>query len=82
MIDLPSELWNSIFDLAADENVIFDHSLPTIMAQSTWFKSVLVNKWELRDPTETLNSIQRRSYSTKKVRLSNSPHPCYFLLIL
>lgn len=66
MIDLPAELWNSIFNLASDEGAIFDHSLPTVMAESIWFLS-LFKEWQLRTPQESLNLIQRRSYSTKKV---------------
>jgi hypothetical protein len=64
MIDLPSELWNAIFDIAADEDVIFDYSLPTVMAESTWFNS---ENWQLRTPQGSLHFVQRRSNATKKV---------------
>jgi hypothetical protein len=66
MITLPAELWNAIFDIAADEDIIFDHSLPTVMAESTWFNSA--DQWQLRAPNESLHLVQRRSYATKKVR--------------
>lgn len=33
MIDLPDELWISIFDLAADEDVIFQPWTPTNLAE-------------------------------------------------
>ncbi|KAK2464721.1 hypothetical protein APHAL10511_003297 [Amanita phalloides] len=64
-LDLPSEIWTQIFDLAADEDLIFQYGLPTSMAESAWFKS-FVGEWALRTPQEALNSIQRRSYATKK----------------
>ena len=64
-LDLPSEIWTQIFDLAADEDLIFQYGLPTSMAESAWFKSV-VGEWALRTPQEALNLIQRRSYATKK----------------
>jgi hypothetical protein len=66
--DLPAEIWTHIFDLAADEDVIFQYALPTSMAESAWFKTFL-GEWTLRSPQEALNLIQRRSYATKKVRL-------------
>jgi hypothetical protein len=64
-LDLPSEIWTQIFDLAADEDLIFQYGLPTSMAESAWFKSV-IEEWALRTPQEALNLIQRRSYATKK----------------
>lgn len=65
-VELPSEILNTIFDLAADEHVIFDPSLPNAMAESTWF-TPLPDQWQLRTPQDSLNLIQRRSYATKKV---------------
>ncbi|KAH7882849.1 hypothetical protein F5I97DRAFT_142084 [Phlebopus sp. FC_14] len=62
---LPPELWSYIFDLAADEDVIFYPGLQTSMAQSTWVKSIFGN-WDLRTPRDVINIIQRRSYATKK----------------
>ncbi|KAF8623004.1 hypothetical protein AX15_006596 [Amanita polypyramis BW_CC] len=64
-LDLPSEIWTQIFDLAADEDLIFQYGLPTAMAESAWFMSV-VGEWALRTPQEALNLLQRRSYATKK----------------
>jgi hypothetical protein len=65
---LPAEIWTHIFDLAADEDVIFQYALPTSMAESAWFKNFF-GEWGLRSPQEALNLIQRRSYATKKVRI-------------
>ncbi|KAI6021245.1 hypothetical protein EDC04DRAFT_2869846 [Pisolithus marmoratus] len=62
---LPPELWSYIFDLAADEDVIFYPGLPTSMAQSTWSRAIY-DKWSVRTPQDTINIIQRRSYATKK----------------
>ena len=68
---LPSEIWNQIFDLASDEDVIFQYGLPTVMAESAWFKNPF-GEWTLRSPQEAINLVQRRAYFTKKV---------YFLLV-
>ncbi|KAJ7291765.1 hypothetical protein C8J57DRAFT_1445208 [Mycena rebaudengoi] len=65
MPDLPAELWTHVFDLAADEDVIFQYALPSVMAESAWFKNVF-GKWMLRSPQDALDLIQRRSYATKK----------------
>ncbi|KAI6142635.1 hypothetical protein BKA82DRAFT_16270 [Pisolithus tinctorius] len=62
---LPPELWSHIFDLAADEDVIFYPGLPTSMAQSTWARAIY-GDWKVRTPQDTINIIQRRSYATKK----------------
>jgi hypothetical protein len=67
MPDLPSELWAQIFDLAADEDAIFQHELPTTMSESVWFKDVF-GDWVLRSPHDALEWVQRGSYSTKKAR--------------
>ena len=64
---LPPELWSHIFDLAADEDTIFYPGLQTSMAQSTWSKSPW-GGWTVRTPQDTISTIQRRSYATKKVR--------------
>jgi hypothetical protein len=64
---VPAEIWTQIFNLAADEDVIFQYGLPTTMAESAWYKSAL-NEWVLRSPGEALNLVQMRSYKTKKVR--------------
>jgi len=68
-MDLPAEILTQIFDLAADEDVIFQYGLPTVMAESAWFKNV-AKAWTLRSPGDALNLIQRRSYATKKVSSS------------
>ncbi|KAJ3776106.1 hypothetical protein FB446DRAFT_763079 [Lentinula raphanica] len=64
-MELPDEIMTQIFDLAADEDVIFQYGLPTVMAESAWFKNAM-DEWALRSPQEAINSIQRRSYATKK----------------
>ncbi|KAJ7260379.1 hypothetical protein B0H12DRAFT_1014155 [Mycena haematopus] len=65
MVDLPTELWTHVFDLAADEDVIFQHGLRTTMAESAWVKDFF-GEWALRSPQDELNLVQRRSYATKK----------------
>lgn len=65
-MQLPDEILTEIFDLAADEDVIFQYGLPTVMAEAAWFRNVM-GEWALRSPREAINTIQRRSYATKKV---------------
>ncbi|KAG6852987.1 hypothetical protein C0991_007703 [Blastosporella zonata] len=65
-MDLPAEIWGHIFDIAADEDVIFQYGLPTMLSESIWVKGY-ASKWALRRPTDTLNFVQRSSYATKKV---------------
>jgi len=67
-MDLPDELWQQIFDLAADEDVIFSYGLPTNMAECAWYKNAF-GEWALRTPQEAINLVQRRSYATKKVSI-------------
>ncbi|KAF9547469.1 hypothetical protein CPC08DRAFT_745201 [Agrocybe pediades] len=64
--DLPSELWSQIFDLAADEDILFQHGFPSVMAESAWYKDYILGEWRLRSPREAMNLLQRRSYFTKK----------------
>jgi hypothetical protein len=69
MVELPDEIWTQIFDLAVDEDVIFQYWLPTSMAECAWFRHISGDHWVLRTPQEALNLVQRRSYFTKKVSI-------------
>ncbi|KAH9950458.1 hypothetical protein B0H21DRAFT_706340 [Amylocystis lapponica] len=62
---LPAELWIHIFNYAVEDEPLFQHVLPTSLAESTWFKMVY-GDWALRAPNESQNLAQRRSYSIKK----------------
>lgn len=64
---LPAELWNYIFDLAADEDVIYQYGLPDFTAEHAWLK-IFHSEWSLRAPQMALDQLQRQSYITKKVR--------------
>ncbi|KAF9479495.1 hypothetical protein BDN70DRAFT_690771 [Pholiota conissans] len=64
--ELPAEIWTQIFDLAADEDILFQPGIPTVMAESAWYKDRILDQWRLRSPGEALNLLQRRSYATKK----------------
>ena len=66
-VDLPAEIWIQIFYLAADEDIIIQHGLPTVMAESAWYKEG--DDWKLRSPQEAMEMLQRRSYAMKKVNL-------------
>lgn len=65
IVDLPAEIWIQIFYLAADEDIIIQHGLPTILANSAWYKDG--DDWKLRSPREAMEMLQRRSYAMKKV---------------
>jgi hypothetical protein len=67
MPELPSEIWSQIFDLAADEDILFLPGIPTAMAESAWYRDIIVDEWRLRSPREAINMLQRRSYAIKKV---------------
>ncbi|KAF9524338.1 hypothetical protein CPB83DRAFT_820210 [Crepidotus variabilis] len=75
MAGLPAEIWTQIFDLAADEDLLFQPGIPTALAESAWFReywrSQLLVKdsssdWSLRSPEQAMDILQRRSYATKK----------------
>ncbi|KAJ7075282.1 hypothetical protein B0H15DRAFT_1027143 [Mycena belliarum] len=65
MPDLPPELWTQIFDLAADEGLILQHRLSTLMSGLEHFQK---NLWisPAESLQEELDRVQRRSYRTKK----------------
>ena len=68
-VDLPPEVWLQIFDYASEDDALFDHALPTSLAESSWFRTVFNDgQWMLKSPNEGINGLQRRSYATKKVR--------------
>ncbi|KIK63106.1 hypothetical protein GYMLUDRAFT_72342 [Collybiopsis luxurians FD-317 M1] len=62
---VPPEILTRILGHVCDEDVIFQYALPTVMAEAAWFKNAL-DEWALRSPQEAVNTIQRRSYATKK----------------
>lgn len=71
---LPAEIWARIFDLAADDDILFRPGIPTTLAESAWCKddrkTYLTRgnpEWALRSPEQAMDVLQRRSYSTKKV---------------
>ena len=68
VVDLPAEIWIQIFYLAADEDIIIQHGLPTVLAESAWYKDG--DDWKLRSPQEAMEMLQRRSYAMKKVNFS------------
>lgn len=63
---LPAEIWIHIFNYAVEDDSIFLHSLPTSMAEATWFKMVY-GDWSLRTPNESQSFMQLKSYAIKKV---------------
>jgi len=68
-VDLPAEILIQIFYLAADEDIIIQPGLPTILAESAWYKDR--DDWRLRSPQEAMEMLQRRSYAMKKVNMIN-----------
>jgi len=86
-LELPAEVWTQIFELAADEDILFQQGFPTSMAESAWYrdewpepaadlqvsiKGALYNKWELRSPQRAMELLEERSYATKKVNFTLS----------
>ena len=67
--NLPDELWLDIFDMAVGDAGLFEPTLPTVFSEASWFKT-LYGDWTLRTAQEEVNSAQRQSYATKKVRRS------------
>ncbi|KAF8993104.1 hypothetical protein BDQ17DRAFT_1401683 [Cyathus striatus] len=65
-LSLPAELWLQIIDLAADEDLIFQYTLPNTMAESAWYQKPTDGEWTLRTPHDALVLLQQRSYATKK----------------
>lgn len=65
-LDFPAEIWIQIFNLAADDDLIFQYGLETSFSFHAWWKT-LSGSWQLRSPPDALNYIQKRSYFTKKV---------------
>ena len=80
VVDLPAEIWIQIFYLAADEDIIIQHGLPTVLAESAWYKDGV--EWKLRSPQEAMEMLQRRSYAMKKVNLPLSSLLGPFVLII
>ena len=80
VIDLPAEIWIQIFYLAADEDIIIQHGLPTILAESAWYKDRA--DWKLRSPQKAMEMLQRRSYAMKKVIFIFSSCPDSVLTLL
>ncbi|KXN87305.1 hypothetical protein AN958_08969, partial [Leucoagaricus sp. SymC.cos] len=68
-VDLPSEILVQIFNLAADDDLIFQYGLQTSFFVQAWWKT-FHGDWQLRSPREALNYIQKRSYFTKKAIVS------------
>ncbi|KDQ60432.1 hypothetical protein JAAARDRAFT_606455 [Jaapia argillacea MUCL 33604] len=68
-LDLPEELWVSIFDIATYDEHFRDHTVPTAWSESSWFRT-LFNEWSLRSPLEKLVDDQKKNYATKKAIVS------------
>jgi hypothetical protein len=61
--DLPEEILELIFDLAADESIILDKECPTAFSTSSWFWLNHEEKWVL----QTWQGLcQSRSYAQRK----------------
>ncbi|KZT05927.1 uncharacterized protein LAESUDRAFT_654509 [Laetiporus sulphureus 93-53] len=65
---LPIELLLHIFELAVENESLFDHALPTSMVESSWVKSETYHgcRWWLKSPQESLDAMQKMSYYTAK----------------
>ena len=50
-MDLPAEIWAQIFNLAADDDLIFQYGLQTSFSVHAWWKA-FHGDWLLRSPME------------------------------
>ena len=77
-MSLPAEIWTRIFDLAADDDILFRPGFPSSLAESAWYKDYWniyvdqghgnsASEWRLTSPQQAMDILQRRSYATKKV---------------
>ena len=69
-MSLPAEIWARIFDLAADDDILFRPGIPTSLAESAWYWKTYedgVSEWTIRSPEVAMDILQKRSYATKKV---------------
>lgn len=72
-VELPVELWLTIFRLAAEDYAVFEYTTHTqAWNSSSWYKLVTsgVSKWALRTPVEQLTVAQHRRAKLMKVRLT------------
>lgn len=83
-VELPVELWITIFRLAADDEVLYANSNPTTAWHtSNWFKLTVsgVTKWTLRSPQDEVALLQHRRTRQMKVHgplaQSNTVHANY-----
>jgi hypothetical protein len=56
VVDLPA-IWIKIFYLEADEDMIIKHGLPTVLAESAWYKDG--DEWKLRSPQEAMEMSRK-----------------------
>lgn len=63
--NLPSEIWEAIFDFATEDEGIYNTHFPNAMDKSEWFPR-FEGGWVPRGPQEVTNSLQRKGYATKK----------------
>lgn len=72
-VELPVELWITIFRLAADDEILYANANPTTAWHtSNWFKLTVsgVTKWTLRSPQDEIALLQHRRTRQMKVRNS------------
>jgi hypothetical protein len=66
VVNFPAEIWIQIFYLTADEDIIIQDGLHTVLAELAWYKDG--DEWKLRSPQEAMEMLQR-SYPMEKVNL-------------
>lgn len=71
---VPAEILVQIFELAIDDDGLFDHTLPTFMSESCWELDRYEDNWTLVSPANALHRKQQRTYAAIKVCVSPVPH--------
>lgn len=66
---VPAEILVQIFELAIDDDGLFDHTLPTFMSESCWELDRYEDNWTLISPANALHRKQQRTYAAIKALL-------------
>ncbi|KAI0044782.1 hypothetical protein FA95DRAFT_1496544 [Auriscalpium vulgare] len=64
--DLPAEILTYIFELAVEDESLFEHMHATVMTESAWGRKTPTSDWLLMDPTKVAHAKQIRKYTITK----------------
>ncbi|KAI0065048.1 hypothetical protein BV25DRAFT_1822154 [Artomyces pyxidatus] len=64
--DLPAEILTYIFELAVEDDALFESSHPTSLSESHWHQKAAGEAWNLMNPNDIFISKQRKNYTMSK----------------